>query len=143
MSASPEEDFAYFDVAADVGLEAWGRDLAGCFRQALRGVFNLIVPLQHVRPTEVRELQAQAEPAEVLLVAWLNEALYLHDVEGFVVHDLDRPRLSGLWAHARLLGEPVDALRHPRGTLVKAVTLHDLALRVTPERVTARLVLDI
>ncbi|MGH7321220.1 MAG: archease [Candidatus Rokuibacteriota bacterium] len=133
----------YFEVAADIGIHAWGPDLAACFRQCGLGVFNLIVPLESVRPEEVREVGAQGETPEGLLVSWVNELLYLHDVEGFVIRDLDLPRIDGRRIHATLTGEPVDPDRHPRGILVKAATFHQLALTREPGRVSARLVLDI
>ena len=143
MSQASDEGFRYLDVAADVGVEAWAPDLPGCFRQALRGLFSLIVPLDSVRPVETRELAAQGEPVDALLVQWLNEAIYLHDIEGFVLHDLDPPEVGPARVHALLRGEAVDPTRHPRGLLVKAATFHDLALVQEPGRVTARVILDI
>ncbi len=137
------EGFEYFDVAADVGVHAWGPDLAACFRQCARGVFNLIVPLEAVRPAETRECAAQGDSPEALLVNWINELLYLHDIEAFVLHDVDPPRLERDRAHGTVTGEPVAPERHPRGTVVKAATFHQLALEREPDRVSARLVLDI
>jgi SHS2 domain-containing protein len=54
------EGYEYFDVAADVGVRAWGADLAGCLRQCALGVFNLIVPVDRVRAVESREIAARA-----------------------------------------------------------------------------------
>jgi len=143
VSREPADGYAYFDVAADIGVEAWGADASGCFRQALRAVFNLVVPLEAVEPRETRELSAQGDSIEALLVEWLNEALYLHDIEGFVLQDVEPPRMGSGRVHAVLWGEPVDPARHPRGILVKAATFHQLAVVDTPGRVTARVVLDI
>ena len=138
-----EEGWEYFDVAADVGLRAWGVDLEGCLRQCALGVFNLIVPLEAVLPAESRECGAQGDSSEALVVNWINELLYLHDVEGFVLQDLDRPRLTGARVHATLTGEPIDPARHPRGILVKAATFHQLAVVHAPGRVNVRVVLDV
>lgn len=142
MSA-PAEGWEYFEVAADVGVHAWGPSLEACFRQCALGMFNLIVPLSAVAPTESREVGGQGESPEVLLVNWLNELLYLHDVEGFAVRDLTVSRIEGARMHTSLVGEPVDPARHPRGILVKAATFHQLALTRDRERVAARVVLDI
>jgi SHS2 domain-containing protein len=137
------EGYEYFDVEADVGVAAWGVDLPGCLRQCALGVFNLIVPTEAVRAAETREVAARGASLEALLVDWLNECLYLHDLEGFVVSDVERPAVSATGLHARLHGEAVDPGRHPRGTVVKAATFHGLELREGPERVSARVVLDI
>ncbi len=98
------EGWEYFDVAANVGVHAWGRDLPACFRQCALGVFNLIVPLAAVEPVEDREVAAQGDSPDVLLVNWINECLYLHDIEGFVLHDLGPPRFEGARVDARRLG---------------------------------------
>jgi SHS2 domain-containing protein len=140
---APEEGWEYFEVAADVGVHAWGPDLATCLRQCGLGVFNLIVPLEAVRAEETREVSAQGDTPEALVVNWVNELLYLHDVEGFVVRDLAPPEVTGRRLHGTLRGEPVDPDRHPRGILVKAATFHGLVVEQHPGRVSVRLVLDI
>jgi SHS2 domain-containing protein len=138
------EGYEYFDVAADVGVVAWAEDLPGCLRQCALGVFNLIVPTDAVRPVDSREVSARAASVDALLVNWLNECLYLHDLEGFVVADVTRPEVTAAGAaHAVLHGEPVDPSRHPRGTIVKAATFHGLEVKSVPGRISARVVLDI
>lgn len=141
--APPPEGWEYFEVAADVGVHAWGLDVPTCFRQCALGVFNLIVPIDAVAPAESREAAAQGDSPESLLVNWVNELLFLHDIEGFVAHDVGRPRIDGGRIHGVVTGEPVDHDRHPRGTVVKAATFHGLALTHQPGRVSIRLILDI
>jgi SHS2 domain-containing protein len=137
------EGWEYFDVAADVGVRAWGPDLPACFRQCGLGVLNLMVPLGSVRPEESREVAAWGESNEALLVNWVNELIYLHDVEGFVVHDLQVADLGSGRVRSVLVGEAFEPSRHPRGILVKAATYHDLGLDEAPGETQARLVLDV
>ena len=61
------EGYEYFDVAADVGVAAWGEDLPGCLRQCALGVFNLIVATEAVRPLESREVAARGPSVDALL----------------------------------------------------------------------------
>ena len=122
--------YEYSGAGADVGLTAWGEDLPECLRQCALGVFNLIVPTGSV-------------PPEALLVNWLNECLYVHDLEGFAVADITRPEIVGTVAHALLRGEPLDPSRHPRGTVVRAAARGGLEVLETAGRVTARVTLDI
>lgn len=137
------EGYEYFDVAADVGVHAWGETLAACLRQCALGVFELIVPTGAVAPMETREVAARGGAVETLLVNWLNECLYVHELEGFVVHDVRMPEVSGTRLHSVLHGEPLDPARHPRGTVVKAATFHGLEVVERPGRTTARVILDI
>jgi len=135
--------YEYFDAAPAVGVAAWGPDLPGCLRQCALGVFNLIVATGAVEARESREVAARGASVEALLVNWLNECLYVHDLEGFVVSDVARPEVTGTGVHAVLHGEPLDPARHPRGTVVKAATFDGLEVGGVPGRVTARVLLDI
>ena len=135
--------YEYSGAGAEVGLTAWGEDLAECLRQCALGVFNLIVPTASVEPLEGREVAARGASPEALLLNWLNECLYVHDLEGFVVADVGRPEILGTAVHALLRGEPVDPSRHPRGTLVRAAAQEGLEVRESTGRVTARVALDI
>src|SRR5712691_10319543 len=82
----PKAGWEQFDVDADVGVRAWGPTRAEAFAQAALGVFALIVAPDEVEEREHREVRAQAESPETLLVTWINECLYVHEIEGFVVH---------------------------------------------------------
>ena len=140
---TPLAGFEYFDVAADVGVVARGASLAEAAGALGRGVFNLIVPLEAVEAREERKVAVEGVDEGALLVNWVNELLYLHDVEGWVVARIEvevvPPRLT-----ARLVGESFDPARHPRGTVVKAATFHNLAIQRDPEgSVTLRMVLDV
>ncbi len=136
-------DFDYFDVLADIGVTAWGATFAEAAGALARGVFNLIVPLTAVEPREAREVAVEGNDEAALLVNWINELLYLHDLESWLlaraeVGECAPPKLSG-----RVVGEPFNPSRHPRGTLVKAATYHDLSIVRCPDRVTLRMVLDV
>ena len=137
------EGYEYFNVAADVGVHAWGETLPACLRQCALGVFELIVPTRAVEPVETREVAARGAAVEVLLVNWLNECLYVHELEGFVVHDVEMPEVSGTGLHSVLHGEPVDPARHPRGTPVKAATFRSLEVVESPGGTAARFILNI
>ena len=125
------EGYEYFDVAADVGVAAWGADLPGCLRQWALGVFNLIVPTVAVEPLEGREVAARGASVEALLVNWLNECLYVHDLEGFVISDLSRPEVTRTWtegiqwAPGRILvhgGTPATSWPRPAAAMIAAWT---------------------
>lgn len=141
MSAGAGYD--YFDVAADVGVSGWGPTLAEAFAQAALGVFALIVDPKSAEPRELREVHAQGETREALLVNWLNECLLVHDIEAFVVNRIEFVRFETTRVHARLWGEELDPRRHCVGTVVKAATFHQLEIRETDGGWEIRVILDI
>jgi len=120
--------YEYFEVEADVGVRAWGRTRAEAFAQAALGVLALIVSPDDVQPREIREVRAQGRDVETLLVSWINECLYVHEIEGFATRHVEVDTLTDVLVHGVLRGEPMDLSRHGAGTVVKAATFHGLSV---------------
>lgn len=140
---NPPQGYDYFDVAADVGVAAWGGTLEEAFRQVGLGVFALIADLERVEELEPRELPASGQTRENLLVNWLNECLYLHDIEGFLPRRIEFPIFEEGHLLCRLWGEPLDSIKHRVGILIKAATYHQLTLKKTAEGWEIRVILDV
>ena len=140
-----------FDVEAAVGVRGWGPSRAAAVAQLTRGVFSLSAAPATVEVRERREVRAQAAGPEALLVTWINECLYVHDVEGFVARRIeievfdDTARSGGerLRLHSFLHGEEVDPSRHRLGTVVKAATMREVSTRASEGGFETRLVLDV
>lgn len=135
--------YEHFDVEADVGVHAWGPTLAAAFAHAAEGMFALIVGAAEVATPETREARAQGDTAATLLVNWLNECLYVHEIEGFAVARVEVDTLRGGLVHGVLHGEPLDPARHRLGTIVKAVTHHHVEVREGDGRVDVRVIVDV
>ena len=135
--------YEFFDVEADVGVRAWGPTRATAFGQTALGVLAVIVDPASVEARETREVRAQADSPERLLVAWINECLYVHEIEGFAARGVDVLDIDGGRVVGLLAGEELDVERHQLGTVVKAVTLHGLSITETPGRVEIRIIVDV
>jgi tRNA nucleotidyltransferase (CCA-adding enzyme) len=132
-----------FEVEADVGVRGWGPSRAAAVAQLTLGVFSLIAVPASVEVRERREVRAQAEGPEALLVTWINECLYVHEIEGFVVHDVEMTVCTDTLAHGYLHGEPLDLARHRIGGVVKGATYHQAALIVHEGVHEVRLIVDV
>src|SRR5262249_58465689 len=106
-----DQGFEQFEVEAQVGISAWGRTRAEAFAQAALGVLSLTADPATVSPRETREVRAQADSPETLLVAWIDECLYVHEIEAFVVSRVELVSCSDTVAIGQLYGEPLDAGR--------------------------------
>ncbi len=122
--------FEIFAVTADKGIRAWGRNLPEVFLNTARGLWSLMVEPGAARAERMLPVKVEAGDRETLLVAWLNELLYLHEVEEFVAAEFAITRLSDTMLEAEVWGERVDRARHPLVGHVKAATYH--LLRVQP-----------
>jgi SHS2 domain-containing protein len=135
--------YEYFEVEADVGVRAWGATVSEAFAQAALGVLALAIGPDEVQAREQREVRAQGDSPESLLVGWVNECLYVHEIEGFVAGDVEVTECSDTVVHGRLLGEPIEPSRHRLGTVVKGATLHDIAVTTGEDRHEVRIIVDV
>ncbi len=121
-----EKDFEIVDHTADVGIIAYGADISQAFANAARALFSLITELDDVAEVLYRDTKLTAPDEESLLVEWLNELIYLFDVENIVFKRFDITQLNNTRLKARSYGEKVDSSKHKLKTGVKAATYHML-----------------
>jgi SHS2 domain-containing protein len=133
----------HFEVEADVGVRGWGPTRAEAFAQATLGVFALLVDPGEVEARERRAVRAQADSPEALLVAWIDECLYVHEIEGFVVRAVELTTCTDALAHGLLHGEPVDPGRHRVGTVVKGATYHQTSVQARDGGWDVRVIVDV
>ena len=116
------------DHTADIGIVAYGVELKEAFVNAAYAMFTLIADLEGVKQTVCHEIEVQAEDQESLLVRWLNELLYLFDVERIIFSGFEVTDFSDTHLKARGYGEPLDRTRHSLKAGVKAATYHMLEI---------------
>jgi SHS2 domain-containing protein len=107
-----------------------GETLPEAFAQVALGVFALLADPASVEEREAREVRAHGSAPEALLVNWLNECLYVLDVEGFAARrvefgsfalDAGAPGGEPLRLYCRLHGEDLDPARHIPSESVRAI----------------------
>ncbi|BAY11610.1 archease [Calothrix sp. NIES-2098] len=131
--------FEEVEHTADWAYRVWGQNLTELFIQAAKGLYAIAsVQLADDSPINCN-IQLHGVDHESLLVAWLNELLYLHESEGlgfsqFEILHLDRQNLQ-----AKVSGAKVKNWNK----LIKAVTYNNLAIQTTENGLEATLVLDV
>ncbi len=135
--------YEVFEHTADVGLHAYGQNLAELFVHAAQGMEDLMVPLEQIKIVTSREITAEGHDAVSLLIAWLGELIFLFDTEYLLLRDftIDSITATHLIAHAS--GEPYDVQRHELSSAIKAVTWHEAAVNFTDQGYQARIIFDI
>ena len=101
-------------------LRAAGATLPETFARIALDLFAAAVDPPTVRETDVREVRAHGGGVPALLQAWLQECLYVHEVEGFACRAIEfvvfdaAPGAGGetVRLHAILKGEEIDPERH-------------------------------
>ena len=123
------KSFSFVNHTADVGVIVWGKSLPELFQHAAESFFHILTEPETIQEIETRTILVRANGIEELLVAWLNEFLFLFETEGllfrqFVVDQLDSHHLK-----ATAKGERYVEGRHPIKGVIKAVTYHQLQIQ--------------
>ncbi|MFQ5826302.1 MAG: archease [Dehalococcoidia bacterium] len=134
--------FEIVDHTADIGIRAHGADLKEAFANAGLALSSLVTDVEKVREGLHRDLEVTASDEEALLVAWLNELIYVFDVDNIIFKRFDIQELSPTRLRARAYGEKVDPSRHPLKMGIKAATYHRLKIEKGADY-TAQVIFDI
>jgi len=118
--------FEVIDHTADVGIAAYGKDLKEAFANAAYALFSLMADLDGVGDASCHQVEVTAEDRSELLVAWLNELIYLFEVENVLFKRFDIGELKETRLRASCYGEKIDPERHKMKMGVKAATYHML-----------------
>ncbi|MBE0415909.1 MAG: archease [Dehalococcoidia bacterium] len=118
--------FEVIDHTADIAIAAYGADLRGAFANAAYALFSLMVDLEDVGDALCHEVEVTAADREELLVAWLNELIYLFEVENVLFKRFEIGELTKTRLRASCYGEKIDHERHKIKIAVKAATYHML-----------------
>ena len=132
-----------FEHQADVGLAVHGADGAELFAEAGLALLSLVCELDRVEERERYALAGAADGVEELLVAWLNDLVFLFEGQGVVASRIVFPAWSETHYEAELFGEPVDPGRHDPRDVVKAATYHGLSVTRDGSGWHARVILDV
>jgi SHS2 domain-containing protein len=127
------------DHTADVALHIQGRDLVEILAHAAAGMLALADVQSADGERLTVPLELQADDAEGLLVAFLEEILAHIELERIVLEDYSL-RVTDDWS---LLGSARGAPLTSQGKAIKAVTYHNLAIRAVDEGLEVTVVFDV
>ncbi len=134
------ESFKVLDHDADVHLEVYGASRKELFENAAAAMLSLITDRGKVRPALERRITVPGNGE--LLVNFLNELLFVWDVERFIPAEVTVAfEKEGLTALLR--GEHFDESRHSIEVELKAVTYHKFAITEEKGRFKAIIIIDV
>ena len=129
------------DLTSDVMFEAYGKDLKEVFANAAEAMFTVICHIKKVRPEKSIVIEAEAENAGKLMIAWLQELIAAVDTEGMFFSKFDIQEISEKHVKAKCWGEPVSPEKG--GTVVKAVTYYKFLFEKAAQGYKTRVAMDI
>ncbi len=138
-----QKPYEVFEHTADIGLNVYGSTLPELFIHAAQGMGSLMVAPEQVQVRVSREIVVEGHDTISLLIAWLNELIFLFDTEYLLLHQFQIDVLTETQMKARASGEPYDAQRHDLSSAIKAVTWHEAVVEQTDGGYKARIIFDI
>ena len=135
--------YRQLEHTADLRLRIQGGTLRSLFRNALFAVADLLTDASKVRKVSSQKLKVRGENAEILLIRFLREILFLFDTRRFLPRRLEFIRLEDKILEAKIWGEKFSPGRHPLKTEIKAVTYHGLKVERRRGRWVAEVVFDV
>jgi SHS2 domain-containing protein len=138
-----EKPFEVIDHTADIGIVVYGTDIKQVFANAALGLFNLMADLDNLKQDIKSEIELSAEDVEVLLVEWLNELIYISEVEHTIFKRFEISELSNTRLKATCFGEKIKAGHHRLKREIKAATYHMLRLNKEDGSYKVQIIFDV
>ena len=131
---------------ADTAFEAFGKTEKELFENAALGVFEVMADTKKVKGKEKKKVKIKADTLEKLLHVWLEEIVYIKDVEGMVFNRSEcKVTINDgkFECEGNLQGQKVLELNERiLKTDVKAITWHKFKIK-KEKGFTATVVLDV
>lgn len=126
---------------ADLRVEAWAPTREECIAQAALGAVGSFIDTSAAHPVRTRTCRLTAHSDEDLLVAVLDELIYLLDTNGEVPVDVELEPGDG---DVDVRFAMVDVAALPQvGAVPKAVSLHEIRLETGPSGWRCSVTLDV
>jgi SHS2 domain-containing protein len=135
------DEWAYFEHGADIGVIGRGASLEAAFVEAARAMFAIMAAPDEVTDSLSVEIEFEETEVEFALVVWLNRLLAEARLQGAVFSRFELER-DGAHYQGRAHGckwNPAIA----RGTEVKGATLTALSVRQDERGWEARCIVDV
>lgn len=136
------KEIEYLDISGDVGLRLRAGSLEELFEAAAEGMAGLITDTSALGESEQKEVVIPAGRGDDVLIAWLNELVFLFDAYGFIGRDF-RVTFHKGELRASVSGGTFNPAVNERNLLIKAATYHNLCLKKINSHWEATVVFDI
>ena len=138
-----KESFEIIDHTADVGIIVYGINMKELFSNAATALFSLITDPESIKENSHLNVEVDSQDRSSLLIEWLNELIYLFDVEHILFNRFDIENLSHSKVKATCYGESFNPAKHKVNMEIKAATYHMLKLDKDNGGYKAQIIFDI
>jgi SHS2 domain-containing protein len=135
--------YEQFPHTADIGVRVFGKDLKELFENAAFAMFDIIADLEGMTGETTETFKVEAADPEGLLVAWLDELLYIFYTKQLIFYKFNIEKLEEGSLRASVVGRPIAANRNRLKTEIKAATYSDLKIKKSAEGYSVEVIFDV
>jgi len=135
--------YEIIDHTADIGICVSGATREELFARGAAAMFDLMVDLSGIDPTERVEIDLKGDSLEDLFVTWLNELIFRAEVGGIFFSRFEIDSVTDQSLKASVMGQIYEENVHLTGAQVKAATYHQLEISETQHGWTAKVIFDV
>jgi len=132
----------YIEHTSDIGIRASGKTLEEALENLGYGVVNLWLE-DGGELIEEREIEINADTKEDLVVAFVNELIYLLEGERFLTLKCKVLKLTDNHLKVSLKGERFSPEKHKLAIQIKACTYHNLKVEQNEDDCLIEVILDV
>ena len=135
--------YTIFEHTADVGIEVTAESREQLFTNSSLAMADVMFETTPSGTSETRLVMVVGDKVDELLIAWLNELLYIYSVERLVFSEFSDVKLTETSFMARAHGERADSDKHRIETEIKAATYHGFSIEHDGDKYRARIIFDV
>ncbi len=130
-----------------MGFSAWAESLPELYATCARALTSTLVDIESVGKRLPMTVELHGDDLETLMFNWLSEILYLFDAERIFFSEYTVTRFENIGddyhMQVDLHGEKYNENTQQVKTYVKAITFHQLAIKLIEDGFQAQVYLDI
>ena len=135
--------YEFLDHTADVLFQAYGKTLDELCLNAALALQEVQVKISTVSPRKKKKIVLQAQTPEQLLFDFLQELVFVKDVEMLVFSKFAVKIVGKYKLTAQCFGEKINLKKHELNVDAKAITMHQFEVKKTKAGWKARVIVDI
>ncbi len=138
--------FQTFENKADIGVRGSGASLGVAFSECAKAMVSIMASPSKIAPKKKIVLQVKASDAQALLVAFLNELLYVKDTKQMLFSKFEvsvEGDAHGAELKAICFGEKINPKKHELMTEVKAAAYSQLKVVKKGKEWVAQCIVDV
>ena len=128
---------------ADLAVTIYGKTLEELFENAAFAMFDISSDLTKIEAQTSHNIEVSSTDEEALLIAWLNELLFLSFSTGEIFKEITIVSLQKDHLTALVRGQSVKNQHNIFKVEIKAATHHDVKIQKTPTGYEVTVVFDI